>query len=282
MEILNILIYIVSGLLLFFIIQLTNKKSDNNYLSQILISLVYIIIISGIFKSITENVFVIILIELLIRMIYTSYILEKKVLLNKDYVTTYLVTIITSYILNVYFINNVDSVFLTAEELKPIIWVLIILFIYTFFKTSFNWKSKKVDNINLLTKKEYIVVEYAKLKNKYFDMIKPKNKDLIPIIYAIMVYENYQRPYYLRKIDNIKFHLTGEKRNLGIMQVATNKMITDEESINIVTKKLEKIIPKSKSKSKKQEEIISSYEKNKIKAEIIKEIHKKIVEFNEQ
>ena len=82
------------------------------------------------------------------------------------------------------------------------------------------------------------------------------------IVFAIMVFENDRCPTFFRKINNLLFKIDGKRRKLGIMQVESSKFISDVGSIELVYKKLEKISDnKNKGKIKKEDEIISKYNK---------------------
>lgn len=107
------------------------------------------------------------------------------------------------------------------------------------------------------------MVNYAKLKLEYGNEIKMDNKTLLNILYAIMIFENNRRPKIFRKFDNLIFKITGEKKKLGIMQVMSKKFISDIESIEIVSKKLEKIYQKNKGIKKDLAiKILESYDKS--------------------
>ena len=102
-----------------------------------------------------------------------------------------------------------------------------------------------------------------------------------------MVYENYYKPSIIRKLDIIKFKIDNEERKLGIMQIKTKKIITDEESIELAIKKLEKIYDKifNNKKIKKDNNLISlikEYTKEENNSEEVIDIYNKIVEFNKK
>ena len=87
-------------------------------------------------------------------------------------------------------------------------------------------------------------MQYAKFKTKYYKDIKLKNKDLILLIYSIMIYENYNKSFLTRKLE--KYKIFNKSNKYGIMQVTSNKYIDDLSSIKIATKKLEEIAKNNK------------------------------------
>lgn len=288
MSITTIFIYLIYSLILFLIIEYLNSKNKTNSINNIVVSLIYLIIISGITPTRTYSIFLVIILELLVRIFYTNYILEKNFLKqNRNSLKTYLITIVLSYILNITFINRVDSVFPTPEQLRIIIWLAIIIFVYMILKDNITINNIVEKEKTFNDKEEYIITEYAKLKNKYSEYIITKYQELIPIIYSIMVYENYYKPSIARKLDIIKCRIDNEERKLGIMQIKTKKIITDEESIELAIKKLEKIYDKisNNKKIKKDNDFISiikEYTKEDNNSEEVIDIYNKIIEFNKK
>lgn len=67
--------------------------------------------------------------------------------------------------------------------------------------------------------------------------------EFINLIYAVMIYEDFNRPKHLRRIENLFMHILPYKRKLtlGIMQVTTDKPLTDEESILFAVDRLLKV-----------------------------------------
>lgn len=286
MSITTIFIYIIYSTLLFIILEYTTNKYKLNKIHNIFISIIYIIIISTISKDIKNNLYIILIIELLIKILYYNNVLEKQLFKDNSFIID-IITIFIGYIINIEFINKVDSIFPNAQELKIILWLSIIIYIYHSLKDNINNNTniKKIinnDKKEELTK-EYIVMEYAKNKNKYYNIIDSKYKDLIPIIYSILIYENHNRPKTLRYIDNAIFKINYKERKLGIMQVASKKLITDEESITLAINKLEKIY--SKINNKKNNiciEVLKKYLDNENKYNKIIDIYDNIIEFNKK
>ena len=134
-------------------------------------------------------------------------------------------------------------------------------------------------------KQEYTVVSYARFKNLYKDIIETEHRELIPAIYAIMIYENYRRPLFFRKLDKLKFHLKPKTMKMGIMQVQSKKEIDDEKSIELVTKALEKYLLKQQSTKKISndniKDLIKTYYGKEDSRDII-DIYNKIIEFNKE
>lgn len=257
--------YIILALILVFLISFLEKKYNINRFHSICFSIIYMMIIGGLgarfgFSKFNENIFLIFVFELVIRMIYITYFLEKDFFDKRESNVSYsIILIVISYIINTQFINKVDEVFLKGEDFRIILWFLVFLFLYQFFKNKEQFISTNKDIE--LPDREKIVMMYAKLKNTYLEDTKNYDKDLLYILFSIMIFNNYQRPEIYRTMDNLIFRINGKSKNLGIMQVKSNKFITDSESIDIAYKKLVKLREKQKTKKININNIIDSYDK---------------------
>lgn len=286
MNLSTILIYFISSIFLFAIIQYFVNNTNNKNINQIITSLIFIIIISGLLPNYKNSVFFIICFEFLIRFFYINYIDEQSILnSDKPYIKIYLIEFIISYIINTYFINQVDSIFPDPNELKNIIWLIILISIYFILKDNLKLEMKKINHKSLLDNKEYIVMNFAKFKNKYNEIVQNENKDINTLIYSIMIYNNYKKPIFFRKIDFMKFKINNSRRKLGIMQLESNKLINDEESIELSSKKIDKLYTKIlNNKNIKKDKIILSlvdeYIKDKEACNSIIQIYNILVEFN--
>lgn len=284
-------IYFLASILLFFMLNYIDKKDQDNYINHILVSLIYIIILAGLFATYgidkkNDNIFLIVLFEFLVRIFYTNYVLEKNFFKNNRFILKiYLITIISCYLVNYVFIKRVLNVFPGVRELKIIIWLLILIYGYIVIKKYVTIKGMKNDNTLFYNDLDYVVMQYAKFKNKYYNLVKTRYRDLEFVIYAIMIRENYYRPEVMRRLDKFKYKLDGEERKFGIMQVSSRDIIDDKESIDIAIKNLEKIYLKiNKDKRKKRQELVSNilkryYDNDSSLGEVL-EIYKLIVDFD--
>lgn len=254
------IIYIIFGILLFFLLIFYGRKYNFTKINNIIFTIIYLLIISGIFircgfNSINENIFMIGVVELFCQLIYISYILDKDFFNKNDkYFSFYIIKIVLLFILNKELINKVSDVFLSGNDLKIIVWLLVIVYLYQFFKgRDIKIAYKSSDSIS----RENIIMSFAKLKLKYDEdvVISGDNKKLV--IYSIMIFNNYNKPSFFRKIDSVLFKFDNKPRKLGIMQIKSKKYINDYESIVSAVKKIEKLYEKSK----KDNEVISLYDK---------------------
>ena len=160
-------------------------------------------------------------------------------------------------------IIKVNDIFLAGEDLKIIVWMFMIFYIYNFYKNCTVNKRAVVTEERKISK-EKIAISFARCKIMYGEDVKLKDDKNKLIVYSIMILNNYERPSVLRKIDNTMFKINGLPRKLGIMQILSKKFITDSESIEIVCKKIDKLCEKSKGskvKNKNYKDVFVSYDK---------------------
>ena len=152
--------------------------------------------------------------------------------------TTQLFYWITSIGLSIYvykLVDKVDKILPDPDSLRDEMWILIILFLYsTFNKMTFDRKG------TLKRKEKYLKETYTRLKSRYNKVISKEcdNYFFTQVIYAIMIYENFNRPQIVRWIEYICFWLTKKTHTLGIMQVKSSKWITNEQSIILAINKV--------------------------------------------
>ena len=244
--------YIVVGIGSYFILNLIDSKYNLNKIQKIIFSIILMMIVSGIcFEmalNVTDNIFLMFVFMMITDIFYNSYVVERD-FFNKDEKNIYYYILLTliGFFINQDFINQVTKVFLTGEDFRLILWSLTMLFVYNFCREK-NILTSVSKNTDKCMSVDSCLVSYAKLKHKFYDDCDFSNREISNMIYAIMIYENSKRSKLYRKYDYFMFRLNGEKRKLGIMQVESNKFITDSESINIVYKKISKLYDKEKAK----------------------------------
>lgn len=257
--------YLLIGLILFLVINFLKERYNFTRIEGLIFSIIFTLIIAGFcsrlgFNKFNDNIFLVLVFKFILELIYDIYFLEEDYFNREDSNVKWAVLeIVLMFILNQELINKVDDVFLSGENLKIIVWLFIVGYIYNFYK---NNKSiiADVNSTEKSISREKIVVSYAKLKLNYDEDIVVKSDKTRLIIYTIMIFNNYKRPAFLRRIDNIIFKVKGTSRKLGIMQVKSKKFITDLDSINIVIKKMLKLEEKYKGKDN-YKEILTGYDK---------------------
>ena len=242
--------YIILGIVFFVLLTIIQSKYSITKLEKLVISLIFMMITSGIcYKyaiNCCDNIFLVFVFMLITDVIYSSYFVEKDFFdRNEKNLLYYVTLIVIAFFINQEFINQVSKVFLTGEDLRIVLWLLVIIFIYNFCSNNKVFSNTTFEKERRMGK-ETILINYTKLRYRYGDICNHKNKDVNNLVYSIMIFENNRRGKILRNYDYFLFKINGGKKKLGIMQVNTNKFITDKESIELVYKKIDSKLKKGK------------------------------------
>lgn len=288
MEFLVFISYVFFAFLLFMFLNFIVKRFSLTKIQYVLFTNIFLVFLASVasyfhLSAFCDDIFIIVIFEFLIRMLYTTYLLEKDFFSKEEGILPlYLGNVVVAYLLNQFIIRQVDMVFLNPEQLKFLLWVFIILFIYHFFHrqdmVSIQNSTKK---FSIAERGQYIILQYAKMKQKYGKDISVQG-DMRFLIYAIMIFENYKRPSFFRQLDYFRYQFDHVPKKQGIMQVDSKKILSDIESIEFVEKKLEKLQEKKKSK-KNDIDVASLLKGIGMKQEEIEQItiiYQKLVEFS--
>ena len=196
------------------------QNRENRKINQLIIPSIYIIIISALVPSIKENVFLIVIFEIFIRNFYITNVISRS---NESSAISFIIENLISIGLSLfvynYFISNVETVIPNPEDIKGFVWFLIIL--YTVYLYNLTTKDKKVvEKANTAKiRTEKTIMQYAKFKNKYSNIIKTKNTLINNLTYAIMIFEDYKTPKLYRNINAYIGAVTKKETKYGIMQI---------------------------------------------------------------
>ncbi len=284
MDLVQIFLYFIFAFFLFFLLNYCKKLEEKTPSIVVILPVIYIILISSFFFLWKDMIYLVILFEMFIRIYYEKIILNQQTLDTKYYQKTYGLSLILGFFITNFFLMKIDSIFLTVEEMRIGIWLLIGFFFYKVLNGNLSFSLEKKQKEKEDLEEETVVVQYAKLKTRYFSILKTTNQELQLLFYAMMIYEDYHRSNFLRKLDRIHFRFTGRTMKLGIMQVETNREITDLESVKIAWKKLNKIekeivLDKSIKKQNKNPEILMTYYEKEEKIPEILRIYSILKEF---
>lgn len=244
------------------------KPYGLNILIKIICPTIFIIILAGIFynfklNSFVEDIYLITIFYFLIRWFIIIGVLSRKELTNWNReIVIFIITISINLFLYYFFIKKTTQIFISLDELRDAIWISIITFIIVIIR-DFVYNYIYIDNDKQEYRKEkYILKKYEYFRNKYDDIITTKNKELHEIVYAIMIYENFNRPFLIRIVEKIKLLFAGEA-TLGIMQVSSRVPINDRTSVKLGYQILKKSYFDNrkhiKEKDKILRETVSSY-----------------------
>lgn len=219
---------------------------------------VFIIVISAIFAKIglvsfNNQIWLVSLFYVVFRLFVVNVIIFNRFRLLNWYREIFcaICTIALSYYVYIDFIKDNSYIFPSLTDITNEIWMLIMLFLFQLLSIITNQSAKASRN----RKRNYIARKYSMFKNQFGSLIDKKEKKLglKILLYAIMVYEDFNRPPVIRMFENLISKMCRKKMTLGIMQVSSSRCISDEESICIAIKKINSALKKYKKKRNKSE-----------------------------
>ncbi len=271
--------YLITIIILFLMINYLEQNLKIKFLHEVILVSIYFLTIAGIFYKMNISTYYLYTIMLTVSMVEIFLLYYKELSTNRNpysfYKYVFLVAVI--YLINRLFIDKVKGTFLSLEELKAFIWILVFLYLYWYLRKFLQEKSNKMMISKI--KDDYLMIQYVHLKNEYYQVIKSRNRNLTTLIYSIILYENIKRPFILRKIDIILYRLDGIPRKFGIMQIKNKTVLSDEESIKRGIRRIENInkqIPTSLKNTQRTVKILEKYHYQKEEIKDIINISKKI------
>lgn len=167
------------------------------------------------------------------RMILICVLLRRKELYSPVYELGMAASgIALAYFLIHFFFATEEAVFITASELREELWFVVLIVLYQFFKMIFdkNVTQNKVLKEGQITK--YIIHKFNRFFKRYQHLldVNVQNRYICILLYAVMIFEDYNRGPVVRRLERLKVRLSG-KATLGIMQLPTERVISDEESV---------------------------------------------------
>jgi len=253
-----IIIQVALGVLLFFIINWIGKHSYSigyieisifvkteeapalNFLIRVLTPIVYTIMVSAIlyYFGLDEYVFNIFLINvyyIIFRLLFNLFT-NRGLLLNWYRQFLYWgAIIIISYYTYEKLIKVKANILPDFTTVANELWIIILIFI---FQLTNNIRLSK--DGTLRRKQNYLKHRHKYFRTHYGKIIKEatQNEALEAVVYAILIYEDFNRPKVVRIIENLKQRLTKKPHTLGVMQVRSDKAISDLESVKRGTEKV--------------------------------------------
>lgn len=215
-----------------------NMPMTTNIIMNICIPNVFMVFIYMISKEwnlkiIEEYLMVYVIAFYVYRMFLICVILRRKEMYSFGYeFGMAIVGIAIAWMLNNCFFVSVKNVFIGVEELKEELWIVIFVILYQFLKLLLD---KRVTQDSVLKKGQisrYIINKFNKFYARYSHLmdINIRTSDMYIFLYAIMIFEDYNRGPIYRFFERFKVRL-GKSTTVGIMQIKSDKPLSDEESI---------------------------------------------------
>ncbi|MEG1313313.1 MAG: hypothetical protein RSD40_03265 [Bacilli bacterium] len=225
-----------------------------NYVLKVFGPIVYLILVTSMMQYFNYNVYIsgiinVVYYYIAIRII-VIFIYERWRIVNWYRIIIYYFSIIiVSEIIYNKLIISVNDLLPDFSNIKDEVWLLIIIFIYQLgngFEEKYPDSALSEPTRAYLPdlkqrKKRYILRKYSLYKKKYIKILNDitiGNKELNIVFISIIIFENFNRPQLIRWLENLLAAITKKEITQGIMQVYSNKYITDVESIKIGSKRL--------------------------------------------
>lgn len=217
-------------------------KSDEapafNFLLRAATPIAYIMLISATFyyfgfDDYVKNIWLIVVYYFLFRTLY-NIVFARSQLINWPYQgILWMTSIPFSYFLYVNIIQTKARLLPDLATIANELWIIFGLFVYALFN-----RVKGSSPATRNRKEKYIKGKYQQYSHKYGEHIHDKlqNENLETLVYAIMIYENFNRPKIFRMAEHLVFPVFS--KTLGIMQITTDKRINDKESVILAIDKL--------------------------------------------
>lgn len=110
------------------------------------------------------------------------------------------------------------------------LWIIILIFLFqTMNQLRFS------DERTQRRKADYLKSRLRLFQSKYGEDVTAKvtNPKLRALVYAIIIYEDFNRPKLARALENWVFRVRNKPMSLGVMQVRTKEFITDAQSVSL-------------------------------------------------
>lgn len=210
-----------------------------NYLFKVLTPVVFIVLVAAFFQFIghhefNKNIYLIVVYYWIIRLLVI--ILQGHASLqNWPVQFLYWISSITLAVWFYSLIDKLDTILPTPQTLIEQLWLLIILFIYSVLN--------KLEISRASTeqrKKNYVIRKYQQFHEKFGEQVDGyMNIDFLrALTFAIMIYEDFNRSKLIRFLERLLFKYSDKKHTYGIMQVKSDHVLSDAESLNLGMEKI--------------------------------------------
>lgn len=210
-----------------------------NLTFRVLTPVVFLILVSaGLYwlnlDRLTHNIFLVAVFYFAFRLLFNG-VMERWGLLNWSMVTIHLIlTVSLSWLSYRYLIVERSNLLPNFETISNELWLVIAGFLYVLFN-KIRWSSRGTEGRKLA----YVLSRYAMYRKRYGGIIRghTQNTKLEALVYAVIIMEAFNRPKLHRMFERALFTI-GLAKTLGIMQVTTDKPISDDRSIELGAAKL--------------------------------------------
>ena len=203
-----------------------------NYIFKVLAPIVYIILLVALFQSLgwdclDKDVYWIVVYYWIFRLLYVT-VRGQLPLLNWKLQFFYWASSIGMAVWVSSMIDKMSTILPSPQNLLEELWILIIIFLYSILNKLEFPRVGAEKRIKKYTyrKTDYFMARFGTIVNDHFshDFFKA-------IVYAIMVYEDFNRPVPARMIERVLYRYSRKPHTYGIMQMTSRVPLSDEQSL---------------------------------------------------
>ena len=213
----------------------------NIFIPNVALVLLYWLATRMSWEMMLEKLWLFVAFYYLYRALLICVLLNRKELYSIKYeFSMFVFAVVVEYLVWKYFLIADVGLFPPISEIRNEIWLAILLLVYKFLEM---FLEQVVHQRNIVTEqmmKKYIAKQFDKFYGKYSECVEINydNRLLCILLYAIMIFENFNRVRIVRWLERIKI-MMGRTATTGIMQVKSDKYLSDEESIQLAYKIIE-------------------------------------------
>lgn len=173
-----------------------------------------------------DNIYYVVIYSCIIRIIFILATQRGRLINWVTFSITSIASIVISYIAYVNFILTREFLIPTKEDIATTLWFGFIGWIYKIVNdTSYSSNKSKRDRNYILYMRDIFYNKFSKIINDVCESEEEKN-----IVLSVLIYENFNRHLFIRILEKVMF-FTQKVKTTGIMQVSSEKYLSDEESI---------------------------------------------------
>ncbi len=217
----------------------TDEAPAFNFLYRVFAPVVFITLASAALYSLKQdwvvfNIYLVVVYHAFFRLAFNVLTGRAKLLNWGMQIAYILASVFSSYYVYSNLILDKAFFFPEPKDIGNALWLGVIGFVYHTFN------SVRITDVKTKRRKEnYLIGVYNHYSKIYGSTIESivKDKEQEALVYAVLIYENFNRPKAYRLIENILFFF-GLAKTLGIMQVTTDRYINDLESVILGAEKI--------------------------------------------